>query len=66
MLCVNCSKLLYNYSNNKCYQCKEIVGNDLSILCDKCSDKDNVCSCCLKKMRNYLKSGCSACGPKTR
>jgi len=71
MLCLNCSKLLNKVTTKTCIKCQGSVYNSLSVLCDACSNTDNVCSVCLKKIKNknlhnISKSGCIPCGRKTR
>ena len=69
MLCAVCSKLGFLYKENKCKSCKVNTNISIYSLCDTCSEKEQKCSSCLKKV--YKKnnhpiykvqmSGCSSC-----
>jgi hypothetical protein len=68
MFCVNCAKLALLATKKICINCGSAVLNNLSVLCDFCSEKDKACSICLKKILNKAdinKSryrGCGRCG----
>ena len=71
MICSNCSKLAIKTANKKCKNCKLDVYDNLSLICNRCSSKDLVCSICLKKVylnnenkakRSSTGGGCGSCG----
>lgn len=64
MFCNNCVKLAYLHTKKKCIRCQSDVLNNISVLCEKCSGNENVCSACLKKIapKSYTKRGCKSCG----
>lgn len=69
MLCTNCSKLALLYTKKSCIKCQGDVLNNISVLCETCSNVDKVCAVCLKKVQTYLvnklkNGGCSACRNK--
>ncbi len=63
MTCSNCSKLSFMTANKECKKCKLAVHNNISIICDDCSQKQKMCSVCLKKIPAISKReyGCGAC-----
>lgn len=68
MLCENCKKLAVLPQNiRKCIRCQSTIPNNLSCICDACSDQNGLCSICLKKVHLTPKpkksSGCG-CGKK--
>jgi len=67
MLCLTCSKLSVLSSKRICLRCKGGIYNNMSVVCDNCSNKEQLCSICLKKIFNSNnrirpKSNCSSCG----
>lgn len=71
MFCPNCSKLVLLHTKKPCIRCQGNVMNNLSVICEFCSNTDKVCSVCLKKMQNSqadrLKTaGCGSCRAKQR
>ena len=67
MLCINCSKLAFVSSPRNCLRCNGTILNNLSVVCDNCSNSERLCSVCLKKMispavRNRSRSNCGSCG----
>lgn len=66
MFCPNCSKLAMLFVKRNCITCRSDINNNLSVLCEKCSNSEQACSICLKKLYNknlQPKSlGCSSCG----
>ncbi len=67
MLCEVCSKLASMPSNRICLRCKGIISNNLSVICDNCSNQERLCAMCLKKLYSISKinrpqSNCSHCG----
>jgi hypothetical protein len=67
MICPNCLRLALLTANRKCMRCQGDVFNNLSVICDGCSDKDRQCSVCLKKIvppANRNKSQGCGCGSK--
>lgn len=73
MLCSICSKLLRLATNKKCVKCQGSVYNNISIICDICSQNEKACSACLKKVYNNpienpnyhsKTTGCKSCGQK--
>lgn len=71
MFCTNCSKLAFLYTKRSCIRCQAEILNNLSVLCEKCSESEKVCSVCLKKVQNsqtdkYKFSGCVPCKAKQR
>lgn len=65
MICKNCSKLAMLKANKKCKKCNLFVNNNLSVICDSCSTKNNICSICLKhvNLNNNIRKSCN-CGRK--
>lgn len=68
MLCNNCVKLAYLHTKKKCVRCQGDVFENISVLCNRCSVAEGVCSVCLKKKglatpnpANYKKGGCRSC-----
>jgi hypothetical protein len=69
MLCVNCSKLSFLNTKKHCIRCDGDVYNNISVLCEICSNTEKVCSVCIKKTQNISKIksfnvGCHSCGSK--
>lgn len=67
MLCSACSKLLIKHTQKKCMRCNGEVLNNISCLCDHCSNDSKQCSACLKKVQQQPiknKGGCGSCGGK--
>lgn len=68
MLCINCSKLAYNLEIKRiCIRCLGSINENLSCICENCSKEQNICSVCLKKMFDILKSNINidcGCGKK--
>ncbi len=69
MFCQQCSKLAILNDNRVCVRCQGLILNNLSCICDKCSDTQNICSVCLKKIhlgleqnKFQLRRGCGSCG----
>lgn len=52
MICINCSKLALNLNKRNCIRCNKITSNNLSVLCDECSNSNNKCAFCLKTIKN--------------
>jgi hypothetical protein len=50
MLCPNCMKLAMLHSNKICVRCQGQIINNISVLCETCSNKEKQCSVCLKKI----------------
>lgn len=64
MLCSNCSKLMILYTKKKCVRCQSDVIQNISVICEYCSLRENICAACLKKINNpslARKKGCN-CG----
>lgn len=66
MLCPNCSKLVFLNTKRKCVRCQNEVLNNISVLCETCSNVDKICSVCLKKtnnpeMKKLSHGGCGSC-----
>lgn len=66
MLCPNCSKLSYQYTNKTCLRCQGSATTTISILCENCSARDKQCAACLKKVdssttKKHYYGGCGAC-----
>jgi len=70
MLCLNCQKLNLVLSNKKCVRCNNVINNQLSHICNNCSDTEKICAICLKKIintnitKNFKFNGCNSCGKK--
>lgn len=66
MFCSNCSRLAILFVHRICIRCGLEVLNNLSVLCERCSSSEKVCSICLKKINNSVNHqrnrGCSGCG----
>jgi len=66
MFCPNCSKLVMMATIRSCITCRSNINNNLSVLCEKCSNADMACSICLKKIYNQnlqpKSAGCRSCG----
>ena len=67
MLCNSCSKLALMPASRTCVRCKGIIFNNISVVCDNCSNLEKLCSICLKKMydsgsKQRPRSNCSSCG----
>lgn len=71
MFCINCSKLVLLYTKKTCIRCQRDIMNNLSVICEFCSNTDKVCSICLKKTNNsqldkFKTAGCGPCRAKQR
>ena len=68
MFCTNCLKLAILVTNKKCIKCNGTVLNNISVICESCSNSNKLCSVCLKKISGDLRKqgyrGCSRCGNK--
>jgi hypothetical protein len=70
MLCLECIKLAILQTTRICIRCQGTILNNLSCICDNCSNDQKVCSICLKKIsigtsgqnKKVLKPGCRSCG----
>lgn len=65
MLCATCSKLAFLVTKRICVRCGMAILNNLSVICDYCSNNDRVCSVCLKKIQSpsvLRNRGCGRCG----
>lgn len=69
MFCHNCSKLAILNTNRICIRCQGSILDNLSCICDKCSQEQNICSICLKKLhlnqntnQFVYRKGCQSCG----
>ena len=66
MLCFNCSKLNYMYTNKSCLRCQADVFTNIAVICDRCSSTEKTCAACLKKTDNFTRNkkntGCRSCG----
>ncbi len=64
MFCTSCSKLLVLGASRFCAKCQNPITNNISVICNNCSVKENQCSSCLKKinlnndLKKDFKSGC--------
>lgn len=50
MFCPNCSKLTILHTKKSCIRCQGEILNNISVLCEFCSLRDQICSACLKKV----------------
>lgn len=71
MFCITCSKLVILQSNKICLNCQGIVNNNISVLCEFCSNSEKICSVCLKRVNNsavdkFKNAGCFSCRAKNR
>lgn len=70
MLCDSCNKLATLYTTKKCMKCQGSVTQNISVVCEACSNSNQSCSACLKKMikKDYVlrshATGCRSCGQK--
>jgi hypothetical protein len=68
MFCTNCSKLALLVTTRFCIKCHASVFNNISVLCENCSNTGKVCSVCLKKVNTQTNQqryrGCGRCGKK--
>lgn len=62
MFCSSCVKLSYLYTKKPCMKCKGDVLNNISVLCETCSNSNKTCSACLKKMETPRPTGGCNCG----
>ena len=65
MLCNNCKNLAFLVTKRICIKCGIDVLNNISVLCELCSNTDRICSVCLKKIHEMIKhnyQGCNHCG----
>lgn len=64
MICNNCSNLVFLNTSKACVKCRGEVLNNLSVICDGCSNSAKQCAVCLKKILPLKQSkGCN-CGNK--
>lgn len=65
MICTNCSNLVFLNTRKNCVKCRGEVLNNLSVMCDNCSNTIKQCAVCLKKILPPSKQskGCG-CGNK--
>lgn len=70
MMCSNCVKLAFFESKKPCIACQGEILNNLSVLCEFCSNSNTVCSVCLKNINHFIEkktsSVCGPCGRKRR
>jgi len=68
MFCSNCAKLALLVTQKKCIKCNALVLNNISVLCESCSNSQKICSVCLKRInpdpRKQSYRGCGRCGHK--
>lgn len=63
MYCNICSKLAQCTINKNCVKCKLPIYVNINNICEQCSIKYNICSCCMKKIVDHTKHrGCTSCG----
>lgn len=69
MFCDSCSKLSILNTSKKCMKCQGAVNNNISVICNACSEKNQSCSACFKKIlpkfgHPTYKHGkpCNSCG----
>ena len=63
MICSNCSKLAYLYTNKNCLRCQGNVTVNIAVICEVCSANSNNCTICLKNIpKNPPQSGGCNCG----
>jgi len=70
MFCPACAKLAYLNTKRICVRCQGVILNNISCICDTCSNDNKICSACLKKITvnpasptAHLLKGCG-CGKK--
>lgn len=66
MLCNNCTKLLFQFTNKKCMRCTGSITQNIHVICDSCSKIAQQCAACLKKIQNntinkHYFGGCGSC-----
>ena len=74
MFCPECNKLAIIKAKRVCVRCKGEITNNISCICDKCSNEQRICSACLKKLsighggaiKYPIRPGCRSCGKNTR
>lgn len=67
MICSSCSKLSSIATKKQCKKCKTDIYSNIAVICNSCSDKNNICAYCLKKLLSDSKlrpKGCFSCGNK--
>ena len=67
MLCSNCAKLAMLATKRRCHKCGLWILNNLYVICEECSEKEQVCAICLKKIsgsvtNQFKNRGCGRCG----
>lgn len=70
MLCTSCSKLSMMHVSRKCIKCQGQILNNISCICENCSNSEKLCSVCLKKIylekhigyNKVFNGGCRSCG----
>jgi hypothetical protein len=65
MMCLNCARLAFLFTKRVCIKCNSVVLNNLSVLCESCSNVAKICSVCLKKIEQQHNRGCGRCGSKS-
>lgn len=65
MMCINCSKLAFLFTNKQCLSCQGEVIVTIAVICEFCSLTNKICSVCLKKTQSTvpIRGGCN-CGNK--
>lgn len=63
MICQSCINLLFKEKQKTCIKCSKQINIEILKLCDTCSNKENLCAVCLKKIlpKNNFRS-CKSCG----
>lgn len=66
MLCSNCEKLSYQYTQKTCLRCQGQVLKSIASICEFCSKTDKQCASCLKRVLNPVTKktragGCGSC-----
>jgi len=64
MLCASCSRLAIMTANRKCMRCQGDIFNNISVICDSCSDKSKQCSICMKNIAPKNRARSCNCGKK--
>ncbi len=64
MICTNCSNLVFLNTIKPCVKCRGEIINNLSVICNNCSNATKQCAVCLKRILPPKQSkGCN-CGNK--